>query len=330
MQPDAPRLSASYPPARRQAPRPKSGREWAVDVDLDPLVAPGGPGGAPSLSFCQALIDAMMHAVWLVDRRGLRIVAANDAAGRLAGVGAASLVGRPVSELVASPEDLLFWQEAGHGLADGIESETVVMQGNRAVPVLRRVSLLAGASGPSGTGDGLYVVALHDRSPQFGAQRALEAAVGDLRATLESIPEGLLVTDLSGRIRNFNRRFVTLWEIPEQLLQRADDDAVLEWMRRSVHDSPGYMRRLAAIDEATPGEATDVLRLKSGQVIERVTRPQLAEGRPVGRVVSFRDITAVLAAEGGRRRLEPRAFGAKVGPVGVQEQPLPSGTGRAR
>ncbi len=294
----SPSLSLSPAPAWRQMPPRKSGRASAVDDDRDPLVLPGPP---PPFLAWQALIDAMLHAVWLVDRRQLRVIAANEAAGRLAGVAAASLLGRAVSELLASPEDLLFWQEVGRGLVDGIESETVVMQGGVAVPVLRRVSLLADVPGPAGTGDGLYVVALHDRSPQRGVQRALEAAAGDLRATLESTRDGLLVTDLSGRIRNFNRRFAALWDMPEQLLQRADDDAVLEWMRRSVRDSPAYMRRLAAIDEAPLGEATDVLHLKSGKVIERMTLPQLAEGRPVGRVVSFRDITSVLAAE---RRIE--------------------------
>lgn len=293
MQPDAP-LPTSRLPARRLAPPRKSDRSAALDGDPGVFSRVGEPPPPPPW---QALIEAMLHAVWLVDRRALRIVAVNGAAARLAGVDAESLVGRPVSELVASPEDVRFWAEVRAGVADSIESETLVMRGEVAVPILRRVSLLAGFGGPADGGDGLYVVALHDRSPQLGVQRALEAAAADLRATLESTQDGLLVTDLSGRIRNFNRRFAALWDMPDELLRRADDDAVLEWMRRSVRDSPAYMRRLAAIDEATLEPATDVLQLKSGKVIERVTLPQLAEGRAIGRVVSFRDVTAVRAAE---------------------------------
>jgi diguanylate cyclase (GGDEF)-like protein len=67
-------------------------------------------------------------------------------------------------------------------------------------------------------------------------------------------------------------------------------------MRRSVIDPAGYMRRLAAIDDATMLQATDVLRLHSGKVFERVTMPQCMRGRPVGRVYSFRDITEKLEA----------------------------------
>jgi diguanylate cyclase (GGDEF)-like protein len=57
------------------------------------------------------------------------------------------------------------------------------------------------------------------------------------------------------------------------------------------------MRRLAMMDEATMLRATDVVRLHTGAVLERVTMPQCMHGRPIGRVFSFRDITAKLAAD---------------------------------
>ena len=39
-----------------------------------------------ALALWQPLLDAMLHAVWLMDARALRIVAVNPAAGVLAGV----------------------------------------------------------------------------------------------------------------------------------------------------------------------------------------------------------------------------------------------------
>jgi diguanylate cyclase (GGDEF)-like protein/PAS domain S-box-containing protein len=151
----------------------------------------------------------------------------------------------------------------------------------------------------------LYVVALHDRSEQFRAERALEASAADLRATLESTDDGILVTDLSGRIRNFNRRFAALWNIPDEMLTRREDDAVLEWMRRSVLEPGTYMRRLATIDDATMLQASDVLKLHSGKVLERVATPQCTSGRPIGRVYSFRDITEKLEA---RERIQVLSY----------------------
>ena len=244
------------------------------------------------LAVWRTLIEAMLHAVWLVDARELRIVAANRAAGALMGRPADELLGKEVIALVATPEDLCFWGEVAAGLTDAIDSETLVCRADGAVvPVLRRVSRVEGEDGAA-----MYVVALHDRSEQVRTQRALENTAADLRATLESTQDGILVTDLSGRIRNVNRRFAHLWGMPEELLARHDDDAVLEWMRRSVADPGEYMRRLAAIDEATMLQATDTLTLHSGKVFERVTVPQCTGGRPIGRIFSFRDITEKIEA----------------------------------
>ena len=253
------------------------------------------------LAVWRTLIEAMLHAVWLVDGRELRIVAVNRAAGALMGRPADELLGKEVIALVATPEDLCFWGEVAAELTDAIDSETLVCRADGAVvPVLRRVSRVEGEDGAA-----LYVVALHDRSEQVRTQRELESTAADLRATLESTQDGILVTDLSGRIRNLNRRFAQLWGMPEELLARHDDDAVLEWMRRSVADPGEYMRRLAAIDDATMLQATDTLTLHSGKVFERVTMPQCTGGRPIGRIFSFRDITEKVEAN---RRIQTLSY----------------------
>ena len=245
-----------------------------------------------SLTGLSVLIEAMLHAVWLVDAAALRIVGANRAAGALLGVPAADLLGKPVLELAATPEDLCFWSDVTDGASDNIESDTLVRRFDGAtVPVTRRVSRVE-----PGAGLALYVVALHDRSEQVHAQRELEVAAAQLAATLESTADGILVTDLSGRIRNCNQRFAQMWEVPPELLLQRDDDALLEWMRRSVVDPAAYMRRMAALEEATMLQSSDVLQLHSGKVIERVSLPQCSRGRPIGRVYSYRDITEKIEA----------------------------------
>ena len=241
------------------------------------------------------LIEAMLHAVWLVDAKALCIVAANRAAGVLLGVPAADLLGKPVLELAATPEDLCFWGDVANpadGADDSIESETLVRRfDGKPVPVTRRVSRMA-----PGAGADLYVVALYDRSEQVRAQRELEQSAAQLAATLESTADGILVTDLSGRIRNCNQRFAQMWDVPPELLVQRDDDALMEWMRRSVVDPAAYMRRLAALEEATLLQSSDLLQLHSGKVLERISLPQCSRGRPIGRVFSYRDITEKIEA----------------------------------
>ena len=251
----------------------------------------------------QPLLDAMLHAVWLVDAHTLHIVGINTAGAAL--LGATSLtLGRPVLELAATPEDRCFWAEVADGSAFGIESQTLVRRADGSLlPVTRRVSRIGADAGP-----GFYVVALHDRSEQVRAQQASDIAAAELQATLESTADGILVTDLAGRIRNFNRRFASLWELPEPLLLTRDDDAVFESMRRSMVDPAAYMRSLAAIDAIDPGGAadnplpvTDRLSLASGTVLEWMSRPQRSRGRSIGRVFCYRDITERVQA---RERIE--------------------------
>ena len=259
---------------------------------------------AEPLATWRRFIDAMLDAVWLVDAGTLRLVAANHAAGELMAMAPGELVGKEVIELAATPEDLCFWGEVSQGLVDQIESATLVTSADGATKaVMRRVSRVQGTGGSAA--GALFVVVLHDCSQQLKAERELEAAAADLRATLESTQDGILVTDLAGRIRNFNQRFASLWQIPPELLTRREDDRVLEWMRRSVVDPAAYMRRLAAIDDATMLQASDVLRLHSGKVVERVTMPQCMRGQPIGRVYAFRDITERLEA---RQRIETLSY----------------------
>jgi len=238
-----------------------------------------------------ALIEGFLDAVWLVDGDTLRITAANAAAGTLFGIEPAALHARTAAELSATPEDLAFWEGVDQGWQDAIVSESLVRRFNgTVVPVTRRVSRV------ESDGRAVYVVVFQDRSAHQATQDELEHRLSELRATLESTADGILVTDLAGSIRGFNRRFAALWNLSEDLLTQRDDAAVQAWMRSSVVDVTDYDRRLAAIRDATLLQTSDVFALHSGKVIERVTLPQCSRGQPIGRVFSFRDITEKLAA----------------------------------
>jgi len=135
----------------------------------------------------------------------------------------------------------------------------------------------------------LYVLALLDRSAELEAGRSAEVVKAELRATLESVSDGVLVTDLAGHISHFNRRFAALWELPDEMLLLRADDEVFDWMRLQVPEPRAYMVRLAEIEAETMLEATDRFALRSGRWIERTTAPQCSRGRPIGRVFTFRD-----------------------------------------
>ena len=239
------------------------------------------------------LIEGMLEAVWLVDSVQLRVIAANSAAERLLDVPAGSLVGKPAVDMAYTPEDNFFWEDVAAGLSDSILSESMMQRSDGALLlVTRRVSRVR--LGPQ---SGIYVVSVVDQTEQRRVEAELEKLVAELRATLESTADGILVTDLNGAIRVCNQRFAELWSLPGELMSQRDDAAVYGWMDRSVVDVEHYASRLQEISRSPLLEGRDVLVLRNGQVLERVTLPQYARGRPVGRVYSYRDISQQLRDE---------------------------------
>lgn len=270
-----------------------------------------------NLPVLRALVEGVLEAVWLVDALDLRIVAVNAAAEKLLGLPRDRLLGRSVIEMAATSQDLFFWEDVAAGRCDSIHSETLVTRADgEVVQVDRRVSQLQVEGMPA-----LLVVAMLDRSALHRVERELEVLLAELRATLESTADGILVLDMQGAIRGFNHRFAELWEIPEGLLVRRDDPAVLAWMEQHVSDPEGYAERWGRLLRSPLLELRDTLMLRSGRVLERVSLPQYARGRPVGRVFSFRDITRQLADE-ARLRLAASVFESSLDAIFVADGEL--------
>ena len=236
-----------------------------------------------------ALIEAMLEAVCLVEPAGPRIVAANGAAGRLLGMEPAELVGRDMLATAPTPEDEAFWQQVGDkGRATHILSDSFVTRaGGEAVPVVRRVT-------PDRAGARQCALRRRALRPQRadarrgGRRGDHRRARGDARVDRRRCPR-----------RRPRRPYQPLQSPLLGALGASRGDAVVARRRRGVRldaparrESGAYMRRLAEIDDDAMLRATDTIRLRSGAVVERVTLPQLSRGRPIGRVFSFRVVSA--------------------------------------
>ena len=261
-----------------------------------PQSAPASTDAA-LLALCAGLLEGLPHAAWVVDLADRQVVAANGAAERLLAQPQQPLIGMAAEHLAASPEDLVWWQEAAAGDAAPLHSDTVVCTPDGRLLQVSRSIRTVRLQSPAHAPPGHALVVLADRSAEHKSEREREGLLAELQATLEATADGILVTDPMGCVRAFNRRFAELWGMPLSLLQQHDDVAVQDWMSRCLADPQAYQRRLQALAQATLSMATDRLELLSGQVLERVTRPLQGSGRPQGRVWSFRDLTERVAAQ---------------------------------
>jgi len=112
-----------------------------------------------------------------------------------------------------------------------------------------------------------------------------------LSATLESTADGILVVDLQGRITSYNRKFATMWRLPERVLDTRLDERFIEHVHDQLKDPDAFLRRVRELYGDIEASSFDVLDLRDGRVFERYSQPQRIRGSIVGRVWSFRDVS---------------------------------------
>ncbi|MFY7903532.1 MAG: diguanylate cyclase domain-containing protein, partial [Rubrivivax sp.] len=164
----------------------------------------------------------------------------------------------------------------------------------RTRPVSRSIRVVELPLLDGGPAEPLALVTVQDRSAEAQLQGQRELLLAELQGTLEATADGIVVTDLAGRPRVFNRRFAELFELPEALLLSRDDAALREALVARLAEPATDARRLLA-----PGPdvaASERFTLQGGRVLERVTRPLVQQGCGSGCVWSFRDLTERLAS----------------------------------
>jgi PAS domain S-box-containing protein len=137
---------------------------------------------------------------------------------------------------------------------------------------------------------------LHDITEAKRAGEELARSYSLLEATLESTADAILVVDAEGRTTGFNRRYLEMWGLSEEVADW-DVERIRSHLRERMLDPAGYVERGRWLDAHPEADARDILELRDGRIIERSSHPQRLGDRIAGRVWSFRDVTE-------RRRIE--------------------------
>lgn len=146
-------------------------------------------------------------------------------------------------------------------------------------------------------GDTIYHGILVDISDRKQSEERISHTASLLATTLDSTADGILVVNNAGRTQTYNRKFLEMWRIPPEIAESRDDNLMLQHVLSQLRDPDGFLRRVRELYASPEAEAFDEIEFKDGRVFERYSAPQRLDGRPVGRVWSFRDVTERKTAE---------------------------------
>ncbi len=95
-----------------------------------------------------------------------------------------------------------------------------------------------------------------------------------------------------------------MWQIPEDLIKSRQHYQVRACAADQLQDPQSFLARSDEVFANLTDETYDLINFKDGRIFERYSIPQLMNGRNVGRVLSFRDVTARIRAEAALKKSE--------------------------
>lgn len=130
-------------------------------------------------------------------------------------------------------------------------------------------------------------------------KQELEHQRSVLESVVDTVPHGILVVDENREFFTYNRQFVEMWDVPDEVVETGDDQEALESVLDRLEHPDEFVEKVEYFYDHPDEESRDLIHLADGRTFERYTAP--VEGTAesyLGRVWLFREITDAGDREG--------------------------------
>jgi signal transduction histidine kinase len=241
------------------------------------------------------MLDHSSELMLLVDPLTSMVVHANASAAKVLGYSIAQLKKLAITDIESALVDVFYWEDARAGRYQCIQNQEGLLRcrDGELITTTKNVQAM------DADGRTLLMIQATPREIEHLAENVLAKTLSQLRATLESTSNGILVIDWHGRIDSMNHVFGTMWTLPDDLLESNDDARIFASVSEQVLETELLLDSLHAIVDA--GATANVLHHRDGRVFEVNSLPQVLGEQIIGRVFSFQDITRHTLAEAALR-----------------------------
>ena len=138
----------------------------------------------------------------------------------------------------------------------------------------------------------LFICMQRDITQEKRDKEKLAYRTALLEAQNEAIPDGILTVDTKGKLISYNNHFISIWNIPKQIIDDKDDDAALHFAMTQLVDPQAFIDRVNYCYNHPDEKAHEEVAFKDGRIIERYGNAVTGtDGKMYGWAWYFRDVT---------------------------------------
>lgn len=137
-----------------------------------------------------------------------------------------------------------------------------------------------------------------DISEQKKLEKNLKNQLAINEGILNSSNEGIILVDhKSKKIQAYNTQFLTLWKIPQALMDLHDEIKIFNHVLDQLVSPQSFLDNVEKLFQNPKQHSRDTLLFSDNRVIERYSTPYIFDDEVKGRIWFFRDVTEIRTME---------------------------------